>query len=198
MNNLYKDMTALLTEAETDNFILDKFKVESGDFRAMLASVPEGQYVRLREKARSGDVIMSNTPMEKHTNAAFVKVAHGDILIAGLGIGLVPMAIQDKPEVSSIMIVEKEPEIIQLISSQLNFNSKVKIVEEDIYHYRPFDEKFDCIYFDIWPYINEDVYKDMLFLKDGFRRYLKPTDISPNRYIGCWAENNARYGRDLI
>lgn len=195
---MYKDMAAILNEAETENFKLDKFKITQGDFRAAIAAIPEGEYVRLLDKRFIvPEVIMSNTPMEKRTNSKFVKAAHGDVLIAGLGIGMIPLAIQDKPEVTSITIVEKEPEIIKLIKSQINFNSKVTIIEEDIYTFRP-DCKYNCIYFDIWPHISEDVYKDMLFLKDGFRRYLKPNEEDADKFIGCWAEMEARFGRPLL
>lgn len=198
MSKTYTNMADVLKSAETENFKLTSFTIDPNDFRAMLQGISAGNYVRLEDKRLPPweKIIMSDTPMERRTNSHFVNNAHGDILIAGLGIGLILLAIQDKSEVTSITVIEKEPEIIDLITSQLNFNKKVEIIEDDIYHYRP-DTKFDCIYFDIWNYINEDVYKDMLFLKDGFRRYLKPKEISPNRYIKCWAETEARYNMEL-
>ena len=41
---------------------------------------------------------MSNTYMERWTNMNFCDYAHGDVLIGGLGIGLIILAIQDNPE----------------------------------------------------------------------------------------------------
>mgnify|MGYP000786328328 FL=1 len=42
---------------------------------------------------------MSDTPMEKETNRDFVHNAHGNVLIGGLGIGLIILAIQNKEDV---------------------------------------------------------------------------------------------------
>ena len=198
INNLYHNMSELLQEGRTEHFELEKFNVDGSTFAAVISGVPSGSYIRLVSKAdnKRGEVIMSDTPMEKRTNAEFVQNAHGDVLIAGLGIGLILTAIQDKPEVRSITVIEKEEEIIELVGEQLKLNPKVNIICEDIYLSRP-EISFDCIYFDIWNYVNSDVYKDMLFLKDGFRRYLKPKAESPNRFIRCWAETNARYNLEL-
>lgn len=197
MAKLYANMSDLLKPASTENFKLDKFSVNADDFRAVLAGIPQGEYVRLLDTSKLNEVVMSNTPMEKRTNAEFMRKAHGDILIAGLGIGMLPISLQDRDTVRSITVIEKELEVIELITDQLSFKSKVKIIHEDIYLYRP-ERTFDCIYIDIWNYINSDVYKDMLFLKDGFRRYLKPKHESPERFIKCWAEAEARYGHPLV
>lgn len=70
----------------------------------MEANVP---YVRLFDKMKK-QVVMSDTPMEKHTNQEFLDAAHGDVLIAGLGIGLIVMPLLDDPEITSITVVEKE------------------------------------------------------------------------------------------
>ena len=37
----------------------------------------------------------------------FCCYAHGDMLIGGLGIGMIILAIQDNPEVKSITVIEK-------------------------------------------------------------------------------------------
>ena len=47
--------------------------------------VPPGRYARLFV---NGTMFMSDTPMERNTNYAVVRNAHGNVLIAGLGIGL--------------------------------------------------------------------------------------------------------------
>ena len=51
---------------------------------------------------------------------------------------------------------------------------------------------------DIWPYVNSDVYhEEMLPLKNKYKKYLVKKSENPNRYIGCWAEMEARYNRRL-
>jgi hypothetical protein len=48
--------------------------------------VPPGTYKRLM---RGDTVVMSNTPMEVRTNREFIRRAKGNVLINGLGLGMV-------------------------------------------------------------------------------------------------------------
>ena len=140
---------------------------------------------------------MSNTPMEKRTNSEFITKANGDVLIAGLGIGLIVLPIQDKENIKSITIIEKQQEIINMVASQLPLNNKVNIICDDIFNYIP-NKIYDTIYLDIWPYVNSDIYKEeMLPLKNKYRKYLVSKNKNPNRFIKCWAEQEARYDRCL-
>jgi len=56
-----------------------------------------------------GDV-MSNREVEKIHNIEIIKEARGDVLIAGLGIGLILLPIMNKTEVKSIEVVELQQE----------------------------------------------------------------------------------------
>jgi hypothetical protein len=198
MASLYKDMTSLLVDAQCGECKIEHFVIGEGNIRAMLDGLPHGEYVRLMVNGR---LMMSNTNMEQRTNAHFVVWAHGDVLIGGLGIGMIVLAIQDKPDVESITIVEKESDVISLMESQPNvkFNEKVHIICGDVFTWKPHKgHKFDCIYMDIWPYINEDVYHDeMVPLKRKYAHYLKPKSESPDRFNTCWAEWYAKTGSRL-
>lgn len=46
-----------------------------------------------------------------------------------------------------------------MIQKQLPLNEKVKIINEDVFNYKP-TQKFNTIYMDIWNYINKDVYEN--------------------------------------
>ena len=87
----------------------------------MLDGIMLGTYIRL---THNGECVMSDTNMEQRTNLRFCLKAYGDIIIGGLGIGMIIMAIQDKPEVKSITVIEKNQEVIDLVASQLDFNKK--------------------------------------------------------------------------
>lgn len=93
-----------------------------------------------------GDV-MSNREVEKRHNVEIIKEARGDVLIAGLGIGLIILPIMNKPEVRSVEVVELQQEIIDLIVPMLPLNEKVKVIQGNIIHYIP-NHKYDCIYID--------------------------------------------------
>ena len=43
-------------------------------------------------------------------------------------------------------------------------NDKVTVIEGDVYTWKP-DRKYDCVYMDIWSYVNSDVYEEMKTLK---------------------------------
>jgi spermidine synthase len=135
---------------------------------------------------------------KKRTNSRFIWNANGDVFIAGLGIGLIVLAIQDKEEVKSITILEKYPEVIELVGKQLPLNNKVKILQGDVFEYNfPKGTKFDTIYFDIWNYVNSDVYEEMKALKKKYRKYKQFTTKNPNVYMACWAEYEAKNDRRL-
>jgi len=172
---------------------LENFEItpENQSFRN---PIPYGKYVRLlKGSGLFTEVIMSNTPMEMRTNAEFVRKAHGNILIAGLGIGMVLLAIQDKPMVKSITVVEYSPEVMQMVLPQLPLNNKVKVVQGDIFEWSPpRGTKYDVIYFDIWNYINSDVYEEMKLLKNRFRHRLVSKKENPDSFMSCWAEREAK------
>lgn len=172
--------------------IMDYTQRELG-FRETISGLRKEKYARLRI---DGETMMSETPMEHRTNMEFVSKAYGDVLIGGLGIGMIVMAIQDNPQVKSITIVENNENVIEACSS-LTFNSKVTIINDDVFTYKP-ERKFDCIYMDIWFYPNEDAYEEMKTLKRKYGHYLKSAEVSPKRFNMCWAEYYARTGTRLI
>lgn len=188
---MYRNMTNALNPDERGDFKISHFTIGENNLMAKLQGIDPGEYVKLTHK---GQVMMSNTDMEKQTNYHFCVKAHGDVLIGGLGIGMIVMAIQDNVNVKSITIIEKHQEIIDMITEQLPFNEKVNIICADVFEWKPEKgQKFDCIYMDIWNYINSDVYqKEMKPLKRKYGHYLKPKEISPRRFNRCWAEYQAK------
>lgn len=192
----WPDLYELLPEMECDSFALSKFE-GCNSFRCY---IPPGRYVRLVRKIsgkRATSVIMSNTPMEQRTCASVVQRAYGDVLIGGFGLGMIVLAMQDKPNVSSITVIENNKEIIDNIAAILPLNNKVTVIHDDVYEWKPQrGGKYDTIWLDIWDNINSDIYKEeMIPLKNKYRRYLSK---SSQHWIKCWAELEARYDRLLF
>ena len=188
---MYANMAEILKDGKTGDFELSHFEIEENNLYAMFHGIPCGKFVRL---LHNGSVVMSDTDMEKRTNANFVRNAHGNVLIGGLGIGLILLAIQDKPEVEKIVVVEKHREVIDLVKDQLPLNGKVEVVNADVWEYTP-EEKFNTIYMDIWNYINTDVYRDsMKPLIVRYKKFLVPKQEDNNRFIDCWCRNEAKNG----
>ena len=189
---MYKNMADILEDGQVGDFSISRFTITDNDFVAKYRmGISNGTYICLKQ---NGEVVMSDTDMEKRTNSNFVRKAHGDILIGGLGIGMIVLAIQDKPEVNSITILEKNQEVIDLVESQLPLNDKVKIIHADVFDWKPEKGKrYNCIYMDIWNWINSDIYrKQMLPLTRKYARYLVSLEQDPKRFNDCWCKHEAK------
>jgi hypothetical protein len=191
----FQKVKKFIKEGESENFKIEHFElseefVRRERFRGALAGgaayqevydLVAGEYVRLIDK-RSNSIVMSDTPMELNTNREFIENAKGDILIGGLGMGLIVMSIQNKKEVKSITIVEKEKEVIDLMKD-FPFNKKVKIIEADIFTYTP-EQTFDYLYFDIWYTISADNYEEMKTLNKRYKKFKKVDGVMDSWRLG--------------
>lgn len=93
---------------------------------------------------------MSNIPAEIYDHAEICRKSHGRILICGLGLGIILHQLCCNDHISEIVVVEKEPEIIDMIAPAF-LENKVTILQEDAFF---LDEcgitgQFDTMFFDI-------------------------------------------------
>jgi hypothetical protein len=138
-----------------------------------LMEVPPGVYRRLRHAERG--VVMSTTPMEVKTNMEFLEQAHGDILINGLGLGMVLETILKKPGVSSVTVIEADEDVLALVGP--HFTSKVwvpalTLVHESAFDYEP-KKVYDCVWHDIWDDWAPDNMVEMARLAYQYRNHAK-------------------------
>ncbi len=194
---MFKPMAEILEEKEGEKFVLKKFTVDDEEVRNVQLRalfnrnyeyrefIP-GTYIKLVDK-QLNEIVMSDTPMEKCTNMDLYENAHGNVLIGGLGIGMILLAIQDKSEVSSITVIEKHQEVIDLVGSQLPLNNKVKIINADVFTWE-INGKYDTIYMDIWNGVNGDLWEEHKKLS---RRYIKAINKSnPNYWKSSWRKHD--------
>lgn len=148
------------------------------------AYVPEGRYAQLLV---GRELMMSDTSMERRSNVGFTWKAHGQVLVAGLGLGLILFAIADEPKVEHITVIEKYQDVIDLVGPAVKakLGDKVTFVCADIFDWRPAKGvKFNTIYFDVWPNICTDNLKDMAKLHRAFASKLDKSD--PARWMDSW------------
>ena len=127
---------------------------------------------------------MSDTPMELFTNQQFLDKANGDVLIFGLGMGLIIAPLANDPAIKSITVIEQNKNVIDLIKPFYN-HPKITILQGDAYNYEFSKEiMFDTIYFDIWPSRCMDNYKDMKILHKKYRKHLNKNNL--NKYMSSW------------
>lgn len=143
--------------------------------------IRDGKYVRLHV---NGQLMMSDTGMERISNKAFIQKANGRVLIAGLGIGLILHNILNKADVTEVIVIEKYQDVIDLVAPKFN-NDKLKIICADIFDYTPAkDERFDVIYFDIWPEITTENLAEIRSLHARFKYKLNRQN--QRHYMNSW------------
>lgn len=135
-----------------------------------------------------GNEWMTLTPVDLDTSDEAIEAAHGRVVTFGLGLGYYAYMCQEKPEVESITVVERSPDVIRLfrtyILPQFSHPEKVKIVEADAFEYAERvmpNEGFDVAFVDTWRDASdgEPMYKRM-----------KPLEaLSPNTRFLYWIEN---------
>jgi len=143
-----------------------------------------GEFCKLKH---NDSLIMSDSGGERYSNTEIVREAHGNMLIAGLGLGMILCSILPKPEVESVTVVEISYDVCHLILPHLSkylgkHIEKLRVDEDDIYNYTP-DRKYDMIYFDIWGDYSGDTYEDTKVLHRKFNKYL---DRSNHPYMNSW------------
>ena len=136
---------------------------------------------------------MSDTRYEQLTNTEVVRRAHGDVLIAGLGIGMILTRILDKPEVESVTVIEKYQDVIDLVEPHYR-NPKLTVICADIYDWKPAKGTvFNCIYFDIWADQSTDCLVDMAKLHQRFKFFLDKRD--DKRWMDSWNRDELKYNK---
>lgn len=120
-----------------------------------LMQVEPGTYKRLSHKRRG--VVMSNTRMEVITNTEAYTNATGNVLINGLGMGMLLEAILHKPDVTRVRVIEIDQDVIDLVGPHFANDPRVEIIHADAYTYKPpKGEHFDYVWHDIWDEISAD------------------------------------------
>ena len=153
--------------AKIDHYTVDKFAAvmsawDPGSY------CPPGTYACLRVDGR---LMMSDTRMEHVTNYRVVQEARGNVLIAGLGLGIILHPILAKNEVLSVTVIEKYADVIALVSPTVK-NDKLTIIQGDIYEWKPVKgTKYDTLYFDIWADSSTDKLEEMRKLHLRFKPY---------------------------
>jgi hypothetical protein len=73
--------------------------------------------------------------------------AYGNVLISGLGFGIILKWIESKPEVKKITVLEISQDVIDLFLESNTVSSKVKIIQSDASIYNT-NTEYDCIFLD--------------------------------------------------
>lgn len=192
MNAVLDQYKVNIPEGMSGKWAIEKFEVDSEAakwerIRAVLnhsgRGVPEGKYTRLM---RGSELIMSDTPDEIRDHMRAIRLAKGNVLINGLGLGVVLQAVLRKAEVEHVTVVEISADVIALVATHYEtmFGRRLTIVNMDAMDYRPpKNARYGMVWHDIWDNICGDNLAEMSTLH---RKYGRRAD-----WQGSW-------GRDFI
>lgn len=144
-------------------------------------------------------LMMSDTPYEMRAGGEFRRNAHGDVLVIGLGLGATLIPVLKKRKVRSVLVVEKNPDVIEIVEPSLlrilskdGLAGKLQVVQGDGFTWRaPRGVLFDTIWLDIWPTISQSNLPDILKLKRRYKRRLNRF-YNKKSWIGAWEESYLR------
>ena len=179
-----------LTLAPCEAFVCGDFKVypdgrmlpQIGYFSRAYA------YPAVFENGREWMTLMPN---ETLTTLPAVAQAEGKVLTYGLGLGYFAFMAARKPEVSSVTVVERSPDVIELFKTlllpQFPHGEKIRIVCADAFDYAETvfpHETYDFVFADIWHDVGDgrELYLRMKRLESRF----------PGPKYAYWLEDSIR------
>lgn len=153
-----------LPQFHTDLFIPTYTPAQMGDWEVRLAGyvLTAGYWssvVGVSDMAalvRNGESWMSMTPMELESQEIGVRLAHGHVVIFGMGMGWSAAASALQEQVASVTVVELDEDVLALhkrldIFSQLpeRAAAKIRVEQGDAYRWTP-RQQVDLLMPDIW------------------------------------------------
>lgn len=139
--------------------------------------VPPGRYCALKRVGNSNSswdkLWMSDTPMEHRSNYAAHRSATGDVLVVGLGLGMVSLAMCRKKEVRSVTVLEISPAVIELVAPHVAHRKlRIILANGELPPLR--GRHFDFVYVDIWSDFSAEIWPNMKLLLAEYRKYRRP------------------------
>jgi len=144
-------------------------------------TISPGKYQRLM---RGSVVVMSNTDAEinDHRHAMYKMRDSENVLINGLGLGVVLRDILDSDTLKSVTVIEISEDVIRLVGPTFQDDERVNIVCCDAFKYKPPKGiRYGVVWHDIWDYICAD---NLLEMHRLHRKYGKRAD-----WQGSWCRS---------
>jgi len=129
-----------------------------GDFKV----IKEGNTFYLLKNSAQLMQLNTKTLREYKEQYACYDLAYGDVLITGLGFGMLANWLASKPEVTSVRVIEFYQEVIDLYTGSNKISDKIIIELGDAKNYMS-NDKFDCIFLDHFPdHSSAPIYDEVL------------------------------------
>jgi spermidine synthase len=92
---------------------------------------------------------------------AMYDLAYGDVILTGFGLGILPLWVASKPNVTSVTVLEMSKEVVDLFLLHNTMPENITIIYANAKTYTT-DKKYDCLFMDHFPDHKEwPVYKEV-------------------------------------
>lgn len=180
----------LIPEGEAGPWKVEKFKLTKEDLRFDFQNRLAGRQAtlgRYTKLTRNNECIMSDTPAELADLSELDRMANGDVLIHGLGLGIAAELCLRNPKVRAVTVFEKDTDVMRLVWRTLNtrWGARLVVIPGDAFESKPTrGVTFDVVWSDIWDGICADNLKEMGKLRRMWARHCK--------WHGFWCERECR------
>ena len=193
----YTPLVVDIPEGESGNWKIEQFTVSEDQakfdnmrsaFHGSRRYVRSGTYTRL---VRGRAVIMSDTVDEVGDMLEPIREAKnrgGDVLINGLGLGVVVNGMLQNENVGTVTVIELSQDVIDLVGKYWlsKYPNKLNIIQGDALTWSaPKGKKYSVVWHDIWDNICTDNLEQM---KKLHRRYGKRSE-----WQGSWCRADCEY-----
>jgi len=151
-------------EVTEDGAALENIQAMFGGGR----TITPGTYIRL---THHGHVIMSDTPAEMSDLSEPIRIAKQlyrsksrDVLINGLGLGVVLQTILDDPTIEHLTIIEQSADVIALVAPHWKnkYGDRLTIIHANAFEWKPpKNTRYCVVWHDIWNNITSDNLPEM-------------------------------------
>lgn len=155
--NIMKPITVNIPEGRSGQWYIKKITGDSSTIYDLAYEFPVGQQ-RTEEYGNytflCHDVhgpIMQDTFHEYEEHKSLWIHAKGNVLIGGLGIGFVNQKLMENPNITSITIVEKNQDVINLVWDHCPKDARFTLIHADVDTWIPPENShWDYAWFDTW------------------------------------------------
>ncbi len=132
-----------------------------GDIDIINPSLTNTHTIWLLNKGIRWMMLNTHTNREIKEFYASYDLAYGDVIISGLGFGILSSWLASKPEVKSVKVIEISKDIVDIYLQNNTLPEKVSIEVADISAYKT-SQKYDCLFLDHYETQHTDwVFKDI-------------------------------------
>lgn len=166
----------------------------AGDPRPDCFKFRPGRYTSLRRDATQFMTDLYDEWWTQRSAIAEALTRGGDVLITGLGLGLVAEAILREPSnrVNLITILEQSSDVIRLVAPYLDtrYPGRIEVIEADAFSWKPPTPRhFTVCWHDIWPDPHSrQVAEEIELLRERYRPWCDWQGFWPEDYLAAFGK----------